>query len=466
MTVFDSTIAGNSSNYFGGGVANDTSGTLTLTDSTLSNNSATDDGGGIFNFGTLTVTDSTLSKNSGIYGGGIFNDGTLTVTDSTLSGNSATTDDGGGIDNAGTLTVTDSTLSGNSANHYGGGIDNVGTGDLIGTVTVTDSTLSGNSASDGGGIYNSGSGTLTLTDSTLSGNSATKDGGGIDNVSSGAIGTVTVIDSTLSGNSATNNGGGICNSTSVTLTLTGGTLAGNSATTGVGGGIYTTGTTTLNNTIVAGNIPWEVSGSVTANSSLIENSTGATIIGGDGKNLLDENPLLGTLGNYGGPTQTIPLLPGSPAIDAGSNVLAVDTSANLLTTDQRGYARIVNGTVDIGAIEKLSSTVIWSNPADISYGTALDSTQLDAAAGVLGTFVYTPASGSVLHAGSNQTLSVLFTPTDTIDYTTATASVSINVSPVPLWVTADSQTKVVSALCCRPSRLATAVSSTATQSPA
>jgi hypothetical protein len=67
--------------------------------------------------------------------------------------------------------------------------------------------------------------------------------------------------------------------------------------------------------------------------------------------LLGVNPLLAPLGNYGGPTPTMALLPGSPAINAGSNALAVDPSGNPLLTDQRGLPRIVNGTVDIGAFE-------------------------------------------------------------------------------------------------------------------
>ena len=65
------------------------------------------------------------------------------------------------------------------------------------------------------------------------------------------------------------------------------------------------------------------------------------------------NPLLAPLGNYGGPTQTMALLPGSPAIDAGNNALAVDANGNPLDYDQRGtgFPRIVGGTVDIGAFE-------------------------------------------------------------------------------------------------------------------
>ena len=65
------------------------------------------------------------------------------------------------------------------------------------------------------------------------------------------------------------------------------------------------------------------------------------------------NPLLAPLGNYGGPTQTMALLPGSPAIDAGNNALIPAG----VTTDQRGLPRIVNGTVDIGAFESSGFTI-------------------------------------------------------------------------------------------------------------
>lgn len=77
-------------------------------------------------------------------------------------------------------------------------------------------------------------------------------------------------------------------------------------------------------------------------------------------------------------------------------------------------------------------TITWATPASITYGTALSRTQLDATAAydgtaVAGTFTYTPASGTVLPAGS-QTLSVLFTPTNAAKYATATASVTLQVN--------------------------------------
>ena len=79
---------------------------------------------------------------------------------------------------------------------------------------------------------------------------------------------------------------------------------------------------------------------------------------------------------------------------------------------------------------KAIPAITWSNPADITAGTALSSTQLNAVASVPGTFVYTPAEGTVLSTGT-QTLSVVFTPADTANYNTASKNVTINVNAPP-----------------------------------
>jgi len=73
--------------------------------------------------------------------------------------------------------------------------------------------------------------------------------------------------------------------------------------------------------------------------------------------------------------------------------------------------------------------IVWNHPADIVFGTALGFSQLNAVTGVPGTFAYTPPAGTVLPAGNGQTLSVLFTPTDTTNYASATGNVTINVLP-------------------------------------
>jgi hypothetical protein len=79
-------------------------------------------------------------------------------------------------------------------------------------------------------------------------------------------------------------------------------------------------------------------------------------------------------------------------------------------------------------VNQVKPTVTWAAPAPIAAGTALSGTQLDAKASVAGTFVYTPAAGTTLDAGTTQTLSVTFTPTDATDYTTATGTTTITVN--------------------------------------
>ena len=73
------------------------------------------------------------------------------------------------------------------------------------------------------------------------------------------------------------------------------------------------------------------------------------------------------------------------------------------------------------------TTITWSNPADIVYGTALDGTQLNAVSSALGSLVYTPAAGTVLNAGNNQELRADFTPNDTTNYSSASKTITINV---------------------------------------
>ncbi len=88
------------------------------------------------------------------------------------------------------------------------------------------------------------------------------------------------------------------------------------------------------------------------------------------------------------------------------------------------------------AVQKGTPVISWNNPLDITYGTALGATQLDATANVPGTFTYTPPAGTVLNAGVTQLLSVDFVPTDTTNYNSATATVNINVlkaTPTVTW---------------------------------
>ena len=91
--------------------------------------------------------------------------------------------------------------------------------------------------------------------------------------------------------------------------------------------------------------------------NLIGDSSGSAGFS-ESSDLLDVDPLLSPLGIYGGTTETISPVPGSPAIDAGSNVLAY-FDGSPLTTDQRGLTRLMNGTVDIGAVECHPFTITY-----------------------------------------------------------------------------------------------------------
>lgn len=90
-------------------------------------------------------------------------------------------------------------------------------------------------------------------------------------------------------------------------------------------------------------------------------------------------------------------------------------------------------------VTQVTPTITWANPASISYGTHLSGTQLNATASVAGSFSYNPVAGSVLSAGPHA-LSVSFTPSDTTDYTTATATVDLTITPIALTITAGSPT--------------------------
>jgi subtilisin-like proprotein convertase family protein len=108
-----------------------------------------------------------------------------------------------------------------------------------------------------------------------------------------------------------------------------------------------------------------------------------------------------------------------------------------------GTNMLVSWELDLDGAQR--PVVTWAAPADIVYGTALGSSQLNADASVPGTFAYTPAVGAVLHAGSGQTLSVTFTPTDSAGYVSVTTSVTLTVATAPLVITANSTTKVYGA---------------------
>ncbi len=105
-------------------------------------------------------------------------------------------------------------------------------------------------------------------------------------------------------------------------------------------------------------------------------------------------------------------------------------SVDFTPTDSANYNSVLGTKVNIN-VNKATPAITWANPVDITYGTALSETQLNATASVPGAFVYSPAVGTVLNAGAGQTLSVDFTPTDSINYNSVPGTtVTINVNEV------------------------------------
>ncbi|HUE14181.1 MAG TPA: choice-of-anchor Q domain-containing protein, partial [Planctomycetaceae bacterium] len=265
-------------------------------------------------------------------GGGVDNkrDSQLTITGSTISKNSAS-DSGGGLGDSetegfgpGLLTIVNTTVSNNTAVNNGGGIDVEGT-DLV----VMASTVSGNQAATGGGIANGNGATALLENATIAGNVATNQGGGLEALDDSSA---LLVNVTIAYNGA-QSGGGIDVAPEDSLVVLGNTLvAKNSATT---------------NPDVQGTFGSD-------GNNLIGNVGTATgFVGSDlvGTSLSPINPHIGPLANNGGPTKTIALLSGSPAINAGSSSLALEFG---ITTDQRGEPRFAPGgdsMVDIGAYE-------------------------------------------------------------------------------------------------------------------
>jgi hypothetical protein len=78
-------------------------------------------------------------------------------------------------------------------------------------------------------------------------------------------------------------------------------------------------------------------------------------------------------------------------------------------------------------IAKATPNITWNPPASVPAGTALSSAQLNATASVPGTFVYNPPAGTILASGTAETLNVTFTPSDSTDYNSASAAVSLTV---------------------------------------
>jgi len=310
--------------------------------------------------GTLDVTISGLTVTKGFAvlgrGAGIFSLGeNITVQDCVITGNSGGTGTGISVTSPGSLNLVNSQVTKNTSSNYGGGIHTFGGA----SATITASTISGNTAAFVGGALML-TGQFSMLDSAVFDNSSGAGGGGLWIQ---GLGPVTIVNSTISGNTAGADAGGIQLGSAVeiefdgALTIRNSTITNNKANAGVGGGIGQfsgIGTISIESTIVAvnaasaGGPDISTPGTVNAKTSLIGTISGINTLSADAFTTANvgKAPLLGPLANNGGPTLTHALMPGSPAIDNGSN-------PGMLVSDQRGigFARSIGFGPDIGAFE-------------------------------------------------------------------------------------------------------------------
>lgn len=374
----------------------------------ISSNEVDDDqlGGGLHVdggfFGSLHMTGTQVVSNTGGIGGGVAVDQVngVFITDSFFQLNTAsspTIGTGGAIDATEIaidgVEISGSTFDSNFAELHGGAVSIVDTG----PPQVTRSTFSNNLADDGNGgalYFDDMFQSSTILESTFTGNGAEGYGGAVVLETVDAGDSHSVLASTFSGNDGDDYGSSITvqqiggsfllqNSTLDELTNTGDPFAfvaftvdatavitiENSTITGSGGAAFYAheGTATIENSILDGlaGPPAGIvggAGSLTISHSLLTSApVGAGVVEGPGNVTTASTGLL-ALADNGGPTQTRLLEPGSAAVDAGDPAFAAPPA-----TDQRGagYPRVVNGRLDMGAVEILPTlpatggTVSW-----------------------------------------------------------------------------------------------------------
>lgn len=340
FSVSDSSFAENTSEENAGAIYLETPKPATIADTEFEKNTTEEHHGGAVATaeGELTVSGSTFSENLAQFdGGAIASFGTLAVEGSVFEHNKAE-HNGGAISTAAGFTLTDSTVADNEALEYGGGLD------LEHGATIEGSTISANSIPD---------------DQEPEGDDLEEAGGGI---SASEHGTVLLRDSTV----ADNAGGGVATN-GIPFTIRNSTIAGNSTSFIPGAGIEGE-EFVLQSTIVAGNTragdQADCGGKVTSEG---DNLLGAPFsepgcewvsAAGD---IFGADPELAPLGNYGGPTETMPPQSReSPAINQG---------ADPQLTDQRGRTRPVPGNplqTDIGAVEVQAPVSLPQEPPSIS----------------------------------------------------------------------------------------------------
>ncbi|MEJ2394300.1 MAG: choice-of-anchor Q domain-containing protein [Candidatus Thiodiazotropha sp.] len=305
-----------------------------------------------------------------------FTQGTIAISNLTVrNGDAGDSGLGGGIwANMGSLTLTDSVVSNNTASD-GGGIGTAGQLTLVRTVVSDNTATNSFGTSSGGGLYIGGSATqTTISDSTISNNTSDYQAGGIFNIGQAT----TVTNSTISGNLTLGSGGGGAlvngSGSSANIVLSSVTITDNTADTYSGGILNNYGQIRLHNSLVAGNrdsgyAPDCAGQTITSDGyNFIGTTAGCALSQGTGDQLNQgvSTARLAPLASNGGTTPTHAIQMGSTVIDAGDPSGCTDANSNLLTTDQTGGTRTVDGNADtisicdIGAFELKHGVLIDS----------------------------------------------------------------------------------------------------------
>ena len=490
LTINDSTITGNTISgeaAIGAGI-NSRGGDVTLRDTTLSDNTAEGlfgPGGGLWmDQAELTMIRSRVSGNAAngglASGGGVYVlDGMATITQSTITRNEtgASRSGGGGLAFLNTdAVIRDSTISDNFT--FGGESHGGGLRVQLGTLDIVNSTISGNSTiaddSDGGGLFVQQS-DVNIDHSTFTANDAGGVGGGVSAPRTGDGSTLTIENSIVADNSDDGTapdlvGAPLAGGTPVRFSLIGDNtgsslnesqtpdpITGNLVGDPNGGGLI--------DPLLA---PLADNGGLTESHAL-DRSSPAIDAGDPGFDPTDFSPTLendqrgdgftrlsgsaidlGAVEATGGVTITWanpqPIVFGTPldgtqlnaTADVPGTFVYTPTAGSVLnagtaqalsvefTPDDLASFEVTTATVFLDVL-RADPVVTWQQPDPIVFGTPLDGTQLNATANIDGTFVYSPTFNDLLSAGNDQLLNVTFTPTDTTNYNTATASVSIDV---------------------------------------
>ena len=345
-------------------------GTLTVSGLTMTHGlyaGPTPLGGCLYSAGNLSVRGSTVSychvTGSGTMarGGGIYARGTLTLASSVVTNNvvqaSGAPAYGGGVYAKGDLDAEYTMISHNST--YAGPI-NGGRGGgavVVGTAVLRHSTLYYNGAYAVGGLYTFAD--VTLDSSTIAANGASH-AAGMRAIYTSGTHLATIVNSTIANNTAVATVGGL--NLIIPAKISNSTIAFNDAFNGLGGVLMSNYTLELESTIIANNTGFNVPDDFAVYGPVVTTGANNLVVASSAPlppDTIPDDPMLGTLADNGGPTMTIALAAGSPAIDAGNDVAG-------LTTDQRGlgFPRIGGAAPDIGAYEIQGDDDIFASGFD------------------------------------------------------------------------------------------------------